>query len=190
MDETGNRTYRWRMATRPLLREPGAVTIGVLLPLAAACAFLLPGLGLLLGLWVLALAATAGRRWLRVWRSVVEVRAEPGGGGRLVLTQRYGRTRTYPLDALTALRPVQVGLVSRVLVEPGEDDERTESDEIELLLELGTRVHGTYRAPHLTTAAVRPLVEALCRACPRAVVAPTEYRMRHAVDVERGMSPG
>lgn len=75
------------------------------------------------------------------------------------------------------------------MVEPGQDDERTEKDELLLRLDVGSAVYATYNTPY-PTAAMMPLVTALQRACPGMVVAATESRRATFVDVERGMSPG
>ncbi|AQU68005.1 hypothetical protein BBN63_19030 [Streptomyces niveus] len=183
--------FRWRARYKePWIYEEGAVAVGVLPPLTVLFCFVAPVVACLLGLWTVFGLAMSGPAWVRTWRSVVEVRVEAEGGRRLVLRQRYGRTRRYPLDAVTALRPLQVGLVSPASFDDGDDDESWETDEMVLLVEVGGASHTTYQAPHITSAHIAPLVEALRRACPHVVVAGTEHRMRHAGDVERGMSPG
>ncbi|MFD6990358.1 hypothetical protein [Streptomyces sp. NPDC059943] len=186
-----NTAFRWRARHKePWIYEEGAVAVGVLPPLTVLFSFVAPVVACLLGLWTVVGLAMSGPAWVRTWRSVVEVRVETEGGRRLLLRQRYGRTRAYPLDAVTAVRPLQVGLVSPVFVDDGDDDESWETDEMVLLLELGKASRTTYQAPHITSAHIAPLVEALRRACPHLVVAETEHRMRHAGDLERGMSPG
>lgn len=186
-----NAAFRWRAHHKePWIYEEGAVAVGILPPLAVLFAFVAPVVACLLGLWTVVGLALSGPAWVRTWRSVVEVRVETEGGRRLLLRQRYGRTRVYPLDAVTAVRPLQVGLVPPVFVDDGDDDESWEADEMVLLLELGGASHTTYQARHITSARIAPLVEALRRACPGLVVAETEQRTRHAGDVERGMSPG
>lgn len=191
MDDTGTSVFRWRAGhQKQWIFEGGAFPVCVLTPLTVLLAFLAPSVAQPLGLGTAFAIVFWGRGWVRTWRTVTEVRVETGARQRLLLRQRYGRTRAYPLDAVTAVRPLQVGAVSRVMVEAGEDDERTETDEMVLILGLGRTTRTTYAARGISTAAVRPLVEELRRACPRAVVAETEYRMRHYVDVERGMSPG
>ncbi|NEA54621.1 hypothetical protein G3I60_10755 [Streptomyces sp. SID13666] len=191
MDDTRTVVFRWQAPyKKPWVFEEGAVTVCVLLPLTVLFSFVLPVVAFLLVPCVIYGIGCSGREWVRTWRSVVDVRVETGARRRLVLRQRYGRPRSYPLDAVTAVRPLQVGSVSRVMVDAGEDDEREETDEMALLLEVGKVSHTTYKAPHLSTATMWPLVEELRRACPHIVVAPTEYRMRYFVDVERGMSPG
>lgn len=183
--------FRWRARYKePWIYEEGAVAVGVLPPLTVMFSVVAPAVAFLLGLWTVVGLAISGPAWVRTWRSVVEVRVETQGGRRLVLRQRYGRTRAYPLDAVTALRPLQVGLVSPAVVDDGDDDESWETDEMVLLLEVGGVSHTTYQAPHITSAHIAPLIEALRHACPHLVVAGTEYRRRHAGDVERGMSPG
>lgn len=191
MDNVGTKVFRWRAGrVKPWIFEEGAVPVCVLPPLALLCWPVAPGVAALLGLCGLMATAVWGRQWVRRWRSVVEVRVETGARRRLLPRGRHGRVRAYPLDAVTAVRPLQVGLVTGIDVGPGEDDERTETDEMVLLLEIGRAKRTTYAAPHIGTSAVGPLVEELRRACPGAVVAPTEYRMRPGFDVERGASPG
>ncbi|CAM5378801.1 hypothetical protein SAVIM338S_01657 [Streptomyces avidinii] len=191
MDDTGTAVYHWRAGhEKAWISEGGAFPVCVLVPLTVLLAFVAPGAAWLLGLGTAFAIAFWGRGWARTWRSLTEVRVETGARRRLLLRRRYGRTRAYPLDAVTAVRPLQVGQVFHVMVKPGEDDERTETDEMVLLLEVAGAAHTTYAAPGISEASVRPLVEELRRACPGAVVADTEYRMRSYVDVERGMSPG
>lgn len=191
MDDTGTVVFRWRAGyKKPWIFEEGAVTIGVLPPLTVLFSFVLPVVAFLLGLWTIFGIGLSGREWVRTWRSVVEVRVETGDRRRLLLRQRYGRTRTYALDAVTAVRPLQVGRVSGVMVDVEEYDERKQTDEMALLLEVGKVAHTTYGAPHITTATIWPLVEELRRVCPHIVVAETEYRIRSFFDNERGMSPG
>lgn len=191
MDTMRTAAFRWRARYKqPWIHEDGAVAVGVLPPLAVLFAFVAPVVAFLLGLWTVFGLLLSGPAWVRTWRSAVEVRVETGGARRLVLRQRYGRTRVYPLDGVTAVRPLQVGLISPAVLDDGDDDESWETDEMVLLLEVGNASHTTYQAPHITSVHIAPLVEALRRACPHAVVAATEHRMRHAGDVERGMSPG
>ncbi|HET6858245.1 MAG TPA: hypothetical protein VFH94_14285 [Streptomyces sp.] len=191
MDDTGTVVFRWRAGyKKPWVNEAGVVTAGVLPALALVFFFVLPVVAVLLGLWTLFGIGMSGREWVRTWRSVVEVRVETGGRRRLLVRQRYGRTRACPLDAVTAVRPLQVGRVSGVMATAGVAEELTTTDEMALVLEVGKVAHTTYRAPHISTAAVWPLVEELRRVCPHIVVAETEYRRRPCIDVERGMSPG
>ncbi|MFI9102906.1 hypothetical protein ACIGXA_20525 [Streptomyces fildesensis] len=191
MDDTRTGVFRWQARyKKPWIFEAGAVILCVLPPLTVLFSFVLPSVAFLLGLCIAYGIGTSGREWVRTWRSVVDVRVETGDRRRLVLRQRYGRTRSYALDAVTGVRPLQVGRVSTVMVDAGEDNEREETDEMVLLLEVGKVSHATYKAPHLSTAVMWPLVEELRRACPHIAVTPTENRMRYYVDVERGMSPG
>ncbi|MFF2845247.1 hypothetical protein ACFVT5_02795 [Streptomyces sp. NPDC058001] len=188
MDESSARTFHWRADHKPWYLEQGIFPVAPLLPLTVLFAFFAPGVAFVCGFAAVVVTAVGTRNWIRTWTSVTEIRVAPDTG-HLVLRQRYGRTRTYPLDAVTALRPLQVGPVSWVSVKPGQDDERTERDELLLRLCVGDRVHTTYHGPYRTVQ-LAPLVAALRRACPGMVVAETELRQPTAVDVERGASPG
>ncbi|MFJ6568189.1 hypothetical protein ACIQNU_12245 [Streptomyces sp. NPDC091292] len=189
MDDLSARDFHWRADSKPWFVEQGIFPLAPLLPLTALFAFVAPVVAYLCGFAGVVLTAAESRKWIRTWRSVTDIRVAPDTG-HLVLRQRYGRTRTYPLDSLTALRPLQVGAVSFVSAAPGEDEERTERDELLLRLCLGDRVHTTYPGPH-RTAQLAPLVAALRRACPGMAVADTEFRRPIAVDDdERGASLG
>jgi hypothetical protein len=182
------REFRWYAQHRHWFFEGGAFPVVVLTPLTVLLALVSPELAFVSGAWAVIWIFTSAGDWIDRWRAVVEVRV-PTRDGQLWLRQRYGRTRTFPLDALTAVRPLQIGAVSWVMVEPGQGDERTEEDVLVLRLQLGSAVYTTYNTPH-TAAAMMPLVAALQRACPGMVVAATEERRPRYVDVERGMSPG
>lgn len=174
-----NVAFRWRAGyRRPWIHEDGAVAVGVLPPLAVLFAFVAPVVAWPLGLWTVVGLVLSGPAWLRTWRSVVEVRVETQGARRLVLRQRYGRTRAHPLDAVTAVRPLRVGPPSPAVPDDGDDDESWEADETVLLLEVGGAAgvaYTTYAAPHITPAHLAPLVEALRHACPHVVMAGSEH---------------
>ncbi|TFE38841.1 hypothetical protein E3E14_26825 [Streptomyces sp. ICN441] len=161
----------------------------MLAPLTVVLAFFSAGWAVMIGALSLWWIAYSARYWITVWRSVVEIRVGSRDHGRLLLRQRYGRTRTYPLTAVTSLHPIQIGSISWALVGPGQDDEYTEEDELVLRLEVDGAEYTTYNTP-CTTAAMQPLIAALRHACPEMIVHKTESRRATFVDVERGMSPG
>lgn len=181
--------FRWRAWPKHWFLECGGFPVLVLAPLAVVLAFLSPTWAVVSGAWSLGWIAYSARYWLPLWRSVVEIRVGRGDRARLLLRQRYGRTRTYPLSAVTALRPLQVGSVSWVDVEPGQDSEYEEKDELVLRLDVDGAAYTTYNSAR-TTAATQPLITALRQACPGMIVHKTESRRTTYVDVERGMSPG
>ncbi|MEV7192196.1 hypothetical protein AB0N81_10330 [Streptomyces sp. NPDC093510] len=178
----------WVAYPKLWLFEPGGLPVGVLLPLAAALTPLWQDGGGTLGLVAVLWMCVRLTGWLRHWATVVEIRVDKQAN-RLMLRQRYGRTRAHSLDSLTELRPVQVGPASWVSVGPGEHDEYEEKDQVVLELRVGRRLYTTYNSPHSTSAMARA-VSALKAVCPRMRVLEAESRRPTFVDVERGMSPG
>ncbi|MEV5437666.1 hypothetical protein AB0K80_16880 [Streptomyces sp. NPDC052682] len=181
--------YRWRAWPKPWFFECGGIPVLVLGPLAIVLAFFSLdwafGVGMVSLVWI----AHSARDWISLWRSVIEIRVGQGEQGRLLLRQRYGRTRSYPLSAVTALRPLQVGGISFSHVPPDWDDGYKEEDELVLRLGVDGSQFTTYNTPY-STADMQPVITALRRACPNMIVHKTEFRRVAAVDVERGMSPG
>ncbi|MEV1054992.1 hypothetical protein ACFWZR_04600 [Streptomyces sp. NPDC059017] len=181
--------FRWRAWPEHWFLECGGFPVLVLAPLAVVLAFFSVPWAVTIGALSLWWIAYSARYWIPVWRSVVEIRVGSGDHGRLLLRQRYGRTRTYPLSAVTSLRPLQIGSISYALVAPGQHDDYTEKDELVLRLNVDGVEYTTYNTPY-TTAAMQPLITALRHACPDMIVSKTESRRATYVDVERGMSPG
>ncbi|TQE36104.1 hypothetical protein Sipo8835_10740 [Streptomyces ipomoeae] len=180
--------FRWKARPGHWFLECGGFPVLVLAPLAVVLAFFSVGWAVMIGALSLWWIAYSVRYWIPVWRSVVEIQVGSGDHGRLLLRQRYGRTRRYPLSAVSSLRPLQIGSIFWALV-PGKDDEYKEEDELVLRLDVGGAEYTTYNALY-TTAAMQPLITALRHACPDMIVYETESRRATFIDVERGMSPG
>jgi hypothetical protein len=180
--------FHWRARTGHWFLECGGFPVLVLAPVAVMLAFVSANWAVVVGAFSLGWIAYSVRYWIPLWRSVVEIRVGRGDQGRLLLRQRYGRTRTYPLRAVASLSPLQIGSVSWAEV-GGQDCEYKEKDELVLRLKVDGTQYTTYNTPY-TTAAMQPLITALRHACPDMIVHKTESRRVAFIDVERGMSPG
>ncbi|MFI6009630.1 hypothetical protein ACIBAG_12520 [Streptomyces sp. NPDC051243] len=161
----------------------------VLAPAAAVLAFFSAGWAFMVGASSLGWIAYSVRYWIPLWRSVVEIRVGRGEQGRLLLRQRYGRTRTYPLTAVNGLRPLQIGSISFASRGDGDVQDCEEKDELVLRLDVVGTEYTTYNHPY-TEAQMQPLITALHHACTDMTVHKTESRRATYIGVERGMSPG